>query len=425
MNVLRATSHAHRMATGQAGPPVDSVGSPPPETQESRERQGLGFFHGVGSGTDKLNVHLEGEDYQNISKNEGARMLGHFTQVMLLKGFPWKLHDAKPTGDGNFKRGSKISEMDALTKLAKGEPVMMQPMRKLVLDLSAGSIGALAAGATTAGAAELAGVSQAAAFSKNAQVSAGSQGFLLRYGEPTVVSNMGELKLLYQMFNPDEKIKGKSAVAQAAHQFSHFTERGGQYPWRFYVKDGSNTFLRVSKAVAGQGAYGAAMGSLAGGFVGAVFTLFSGDFNLMTTVKAAGIGAAVGATYTGWNAARTSVKGRDINAVEALERVLGNDEVVFQQTEARTAGLPVITKISFFQDYNEGSSISNPDELEQLYYMHSQAELPKPKKEEKKKEEPAPTQINIDQSSHVHYHVGQERRRPTPIPPEVVIIPLD
>ena len=355
-------------------------------------------------------------------------MLGHFTQVMLLKGFPWRLHDAKDLGDGNFKPGSKISQLDALNKLAKGEPVMMQPMRKLVLDLSAGSIGALAAGATTAGAAELAGVSQAAAFSKTAQVSAGSQGFQLRYGEPTVVSNLGELKLLYQMFNPDEKIKGKSAVAKTAHQFSHFTERGGQYPWRFYVNDGSNTFLRVGKAVVKQGAYGAAMGSLAGGFVGAVFSLLSGDFNLMTAAKAAGIGAAVGGAYTGWNGARTSVKGREVNAVEALERVLGNDEVVFQQTEARTAGLPVITKISFFQDYGEGSKVSNTEELEQLYYMHSQAELPKPKKpEEKKKPEPKPTEINVDMSRHhhVHYHVGEAPPQRRQRPPQVVILPIE
>ena len=353
---------------------------------------------------DKLNVHLDSPEYQNVKDLEAANMLGHFTQTMQNNGYPWKLRAAESLSDGGFKKGGTISDLEALQRLKKGEPVLMQPMRDLQLDLSSGSITAIAAAGSVAST-NMTGLSKVASYSKNAQVSAGSQGLSVKFGEPVVIEDFSQLKLLHQMYDPGDKIKSTSETAKAAHQFSYFTQKtvSSAYPWRFYQKDDSNMFLRVAKHTTKGALTGAAVGGALAGAFGAIMALGFRDLSYLT--GAAAIGAGIGGVSGAYDSARTSMKGTPVNAVEALEKVLNDEEVIFQESRARSINVPIMGKISWFSDQGKGSKINNPDELNTFYYMQSQDELPKaeePKKKEEKKPE-MPTITILDQSVHNHY----------------------
>lgn len=373
---------------------------PSGEGSDNRDSGILDRFRGS---YDKLNIHLDQPEYQNIDELQAAKMLGHFTQKMQSQGYPWKLYAAKP-GKKGFVKGEKVSDMEVLRRLQKGEAILMQPQRDLQLDLSSGSITALAAAGSVGGTA-MDPIGRVATYSKNAQVSAGSQGLSLNFGEPILINSLAELKLLNQMYDPEQKIEGKSETAQAAHQFSYFTQKtvGSAFPWRFYTKDSSNPVWRVTKAGTKGAVSGAAIGAVVGGVAGGVLALAFRDWSFLK--GGAAVGAAVGGARGGFDAIRTSRKGTPVNAVEALERVLEKEEVVFQESRVRSIGVPVLGKLSWFSDQGKGSSITSPEELNTFYYMQSGADLPKPKAEPKKEEKKpeAPTTIIVDQSVHHHY----------------------
>lgn len=374
-----------------------------PETPENESDRGI--LDRFGPKYDKLDIHLDQPEYKNVSDLEAANMLGHFTQTMQDTGYPWRLRVAKSGSDGSYKKGEKISDFEALNRLKKGEPVLMQPMHDLQLDLSSGSFTAIAAASSVA-TADTTGLTKVANYSKNAKVSAGSQGFPIKFGEPVIVEDYSQLKLLHQMYDPADKIQGKSETAKAAHQFSYFTQKAGTsaFPWRFYVKDGSNPFLRVGKRTLGGTAAGGAVGAAAGLVFGGLLGFAMGDVQNFA-IGGASIGGAIGAVKGGSDALRTSLKGTPVNAVEALENVLNNKQVYFQESRARSISVPIIGKLSWFNDNGKASAISDPDDLNTFYYMQSQEKLPQPAKKEEKKPAPKPQTVIIDQSiSHHHHH---------------------
>ncbi len=375
-----------------------------PQSPKPQEAAGDGILDKFRPSYDKLNIHLDQPDYQNIQDLEAANMLGHFTQTMQNNGYPWKLMSAESAKSGGFKKGSAVSDLEALNRLKNGQPVLLQPMRDLQLDLSSGSITAIAAAGSVAST-DMSGLSKVATYSKSAKVNAGSQGLSVKFGEPVVIENFAQLKLLHQMYDPAEKIEGKSETAKTAHQFSYFTQKtvGSAFPWRFYVKDNSNTFLRVAKHTTKGAATGAAVGGALAGAFGAIMALGFKDWSYLT--GAAAIGATIGGVSGGYENARTSLKGTPINSVQALENVLNEKEVIFQESRARSVNVPILGKISWFSDQGKGSKIQSPDQLNTFYYMQSQDDLPKPaapKKKEEKKPEAASVTI-IDQSVHHHY----------------------
>lgn len=363
-----------------------------------------GLFERLLPTYDRLELHLDQPEYQNIGKLEAANMLGHFTQTMQASGYPWELRATEPADNGGAKKGSKISDLDALFRLQSGKPVLFQPLRDLQLDLSSGSLSAIAAAGTAAGT-ELEGLTKVATYSKNVQVSGGNQGFSIKNGEPIVVENLAQLKLLHQMYDPAEKIEGKSEAAKTAHQFSYFTQKtvGSAFPWRFYHTDDSNAFLRVAKHAGRGAAAGAVAGGLGGLAVGGILAWGLSNFDFVK--GGVSIGAAIGGAVGGLKAAQASSKGTPVNAVQALERVLNKEEVVFQETRARSINVPLFGKLTWFWDQGQGSTVGNPDELNTFYFMQSQDELPKTNGAKKKEEQKtAPVSITvIDQSVHHHY----------------------
>ncbi len=377
---------------------------------QNRDKAPLDFLSGR---HDRLSIHLDEPEYQNLDSLQGAHMLGHFTQTMQNQGYPWKLSSAEMRDDGSLKKGTSVSDMEALKRLNSGEPVLFQPQRDLQLDLSGGSITALAA-AGTIGGAQLNELGQVAAYSKSANVHAGKQGVSLKFGEPVVIDSLAELKLLHQMYSPTDKIEAESETAKAAQQFSYFTQKtvGSAYPWRFYVKDDQNAALRVTKNTLKGAASGAAVGGALAGAFGGLLAL--GFRNIDYLFGAMAIGTVVGGASGSYESVRTSLKGTPVNAVKALENVLESREVVFQESRARSVNIPVVGNLSWFSDLGKGSSITNTDELNTFYYMQSQAELPKPKaseepaapKKPEAKPESAPTNITIINDRSVHQYIS-------------------
>ena len=375
------------------------------ETPKSSKPESRGLLDTFKSRYDGLNVHLDQPEYQNVDHLSAAKMLGHFTQKMQNQGYPWKIHQATAGSDGSFKKGEALSDLEAFKSLENGQPLLLQPMRDLQLDLSSGSITALAA-AGSLGGAEVTSLGNVANYSKTTQVNAGSQGISVKFGEPLVITNFAELKLLNQMYDSDQKIEGQSDTAKVAHQLSYFTQKtvGSAYPWRFFVKDDSNVALRVTKAATKGVSTGGALGAVVGGAIGGLLALGFRNFDYL--LGAAVTGAALGAARGGYDAVHTSLKGTPVNAVDALKGVLGRKEVVFQETRARSIGLPIVGKISWFSDHGKGSGVSSPEDLNTFYYMQSGEELPKPKAVEKKTEPVAPTLMFVDQSVHNHYQAN-------------------
>lgn len=383
----------------KANAPVNgrSLGTPP--AKKPADRSLLDTFR---RRYEQLDIHLDQPEYQNVPDLAAARMLGHFTQTMQNQGYPWRLYAAVEDPKKGYRQGEAVSDLEALQRLKKGEPLMLQPMRDLQLDLSSGSITAVATAGTLAGG-QMAPLGKVADYSRTTQVNAGSQGISLKFGEPLVLGSYGELKLLHQMYDSSQKVEGSSPTARAAHQLSYFTQKtmGSAYPWRFYAPTPGNAALRVAKHTARGLLSGAAVGAALTGAVGGLLAL--GLRNPQYLWGAAAVGATLGAAKGGYDAAQSSLKGEPINAVDALERVLSNEEVVFQETRARSIGLPIVGKISWFADQGKGSTLSSVDDLNTFYFMQSGAELPKPAPQ--KPEPPAPSVVMVEQTvQNVHHH---------------------
>lgn len=348
---------------------------------------------------DKLDIHLDQPEYQGISRDEAALMLGHFTQTMQNQGNPWKIHSASD-GRKGFTKGKEIGDLPALNRLEKGEPVLFQPMRDMAIDLSSGSFTALAAAGSVASA-NVTNLTQVANYSKGFQSSSSTQGLTLKNGEPIVISSFSELKLLHQMHKSGQKIEGKSETAKAAQQLSFFTQKtvNSNYPWRFYVKDDSNVIGRVTKKTLGGAATGAGVGAIVAGAIGGAIAFATKDLSWL--YAGAGVGAAVGGVTRGYQAAQSSSKGTPINAVDAMERVLDGKEVIFQEARVRSVPVPFLKQVSWYTDNGAGSEISSVQDLNTFYHMQSQDELPKAEKKEEKKT--PPQTIIIDRSVHHHY----------------------
>lgn len=356
---------------------------------------------GLGSNASNIDIYLGGEEYQNIGERDAARMLGYFTQAMQAQGFPWRLQESTQEGlRGKLTGTQSLADIDALRKLQRGEPVIFQPMRNLQLDLSSDSLGAIAAAGSLGSGQEMTSMTRLANITKNTRVTPGSQGVELKHGEPVVVRNLSELKLLYQMYNPEEKIKSKDPVGQAAHHLAYFNQQAGDYGWRFFEKDSENALGRMAKAFYRNGLRGAAMGVAVGAMIGLPVGIITQS--VRNGLLALGFGTAAFSLYSGVEGVRTAAKGKPLNTVEALDTVLKGKPLEMQETQMRGIGVPVVGKISWFSDRGKASTITGAQELETFWWMQNQAAKP----EDPPAPPPPPTTLVVDQSQH-YYRIGR------------------
>lgn len=354
---------------------------------------------GLNGTKSNMDVFLGSDEYRNIPERDAAKMLGHFVQGMQVQGFPWRLYASSQEGlQGKLTGQKQLSDTDALLRLQREEPVLFQPMRNMQLDLSADSIGAIAAAGAIGSGTQLTGMERMANLTRSTRVSPGSQGIEVRHGEPIEVRNLRELKLLYQMYHLEEKLTTKDPVGRAAQQLAYFNQQAGEFGWRFYQHDDGNAFGRIAKSAYQDGVRGGLIGLAVGATVGIPVGLFTRSlpyFGAAVGLGALGFGL-MGALQGG----RTAAKGKPLNTVQALDALLSGKEIQVQETQLRGIPAPIISKMSWLTDRGLPNTVKDTKDLERLFWMQNQnaKEDPPPSPPEK----PKPNVVVIDQSQHYY-----------------------
>lgn len=344
-----------------------------------------------GEQIERLNLFMEASGYKEVETGEASRMIGYFTQKMESQGFPWEIY--QPTG-GRIRKKKKIGEFEALRQLQANDkvrknleeqlergditesqyfkklqeqtrPVIFQPKRVIGIGFSPPQFnGKDVTGKQASG-----------------KVDVKSGGMEKKFGEPIEINNFSELKLFYELYNPDIQIEESKSqeITKAARHLSYFTKgtMNGQYPWKLYKpQTRGQRFIAQAKAAIKSGGIGAGLGALAASlFSIPAIALGAAAAGPIGLAAGAGIGAAIGA----FRGARSKRKGKEINAFEALSRLHQGKTVYFQEQKKREIGLSIpfpigmkLGNLSFYSEHGEGSKISNFDELELFHKMQEQ-----------------------------------------------------
>jgi len=306
-----------------------------------------------------IDIVPDDDSYKNISVEEGAKMLGYFTQKMEAKGFPWTVF--KP-GDGIFSAQKRTGEYEALMRLKEGKPVVLQLRRIIGLGLNPPKFkGKDITGKEAAG-----------------NMSFKTGGIEKNFGSGIRIDNLAELKFLYELYNPKAQIDMASAgeKTKAAKNLSYFaaTSLGGSYPWKLYKPEKSvlhkiwSGIKTSTKAV------------LYASLVGAVASLMAGG--LVSVATGAAIGAGLGIAKSIYN----SKHGKEINPFEALYRLSKGDDVTFQEHKKHEFGISLpfpigltLGSLSFYLKHGKGSKLANFEELDLFHKMQNQEPAPKKK----------------------------------------------
>ncbi|MBI2266136.1 MAG: hypothetical protein HYU64_13340 [Armatimonadetes bacterium] len=295
---------------------------------------------------DKVHIHPTGEGYQNISLTDAAKMTGYFTSKLLTAGTPWELKRDSDWFWGKPK--TSISEMEALSRLEKGEEVIFQPKRVVSLNFSPDQLVAVATVASPLNPAK-----PLAEAGEKSKISADPEGVELDFGASIPIHNFRELKLLFEIYNPEARPGDKDELGTLTNKLSYFTQkaRGTAYP----------------KQALFLGAVGAVVGAILGGpLTGSLLAAVGGS------LRAAQIGAGVGAAFGAIRGASSTLrKGKEINGFETLKRLLDEDPVMFQRMKIHGITLPFIGKWTWFTDHGRGSVIGSKEQFETYYQMQS------------------------------------------------------
>jgi len=309
-----------------------------------------------------VEINTKLPEYQNVTRDDAAKMIGYFTQKMEAEGFPWALYTPKQGFLGKMKQ---IGEFETLKRLEKGEPVVFQPKRVIGLGFNPPQF----KGKDITGK------------EANGKLDMKSGGMEVKFGVPVEIKNKGELKFLYQLYNPDvkiEEVKGNK-MREAARELAFFTKgtMAGQYPWKMYKDEGklkkawNMTKSAVKKGIIGAG-IGAAITSIFSIPAIAVGATVGGPVGLAA-------GAAIGAGIGIYRGIKGNRRGTEINAFESLARLSDNKPVYFQEKKKREIGLSIpfpvgiqLGSLSTYSDHGEGSTIQNLDELKLFHRIQEQ-----------------------------------------------------
>lgn len=307
-----------------------------------------------------INTNIPG--YSNVSSEDGAKMLGYFTQKMEAQGFPWALY--KPC-KGILKKRKAIGDFEALQRLQKGEPVIFQPKRVIGIGFSPPQFkGKDVTGKEGAG-----------------KVDVKSGGMEVQYGEPIQINNLGELKFLYELYNPDIQVDPNTdnKLKVAARSIAYFTKgtMASQYPWKMFkpVSTGRK-ILNMAKSALKTGGIGAGLGALAASIFSLPAIAFGSFVGGPIGIAA---GAAIGFVLGAFKGTASQRHGQEINPMEALVRLTEGKPVYFQEMKKREIGLSIpfpigmkLGNLSFYGEHGSGSTIHNLDELELFHKMEEQ-----------------------------------------------------
>lgn len=309
-----------------------------------------------------VEINTDLPEYQNVTQDDAAKMLGYFTQKMEGQGFPWALHMPK---QGSLGRMKQIGEFEALNKLEKGESVVFQPKRVIGLGFNPPQLKGK----------DITGQENKGKFDMK------SGGMEVKFGVPVEIKNKGELKFLYQLYNPDvkiEEIEGNE-MREAARELSFFTKgtMASQYPWKMYKNEGKfSKAWQMTKSAAKKGLIGAAIGAA----VTSIFSVPAIAFGATATGPIGlAVGAAVGATIGIYCGLKGNRRGTEMNVFESLARLNEKEPVYFQEKKKREIGISIpfpigiqLGSLSTYSDHGEGSTISDLKELKLFHKIQEQ-----------------------------------------------------
>ena len=310
--------------------------------------------------------------FQNISDEDTAKYLGFFTQLQQHAGLPW--HPYKPA-EGDQPRQA-VSDIEAYKRLASGQPIELEPKRVVNLNLSATQFQGLAALTSP-----ISGAATVAANAANANL--GTKGITRESnaGPPVIIPDKAHLKLLYELHSGEQPTGQTGPLAAAAHDLSYFTAtaKSTNYPWSFHetnrslgtvLKNSLKSMLKegwmvgVGLGVAGL-LLGGPIGSLLGFKLAAVHAMLVG----------AELGAAAGAAGGGIHALMRTLKtknGSEMDEFQALDHLLHDKPVAFQEQRVSTFELPFYGAASWKTDYGEPNIVHDPKELSFFSKMENQ-----------------------------------------------------
>jgi hypothetical protein len=313
-----------------------------------------------------VEIKHDSPDYKNVSVEEGAKMIGYFTQKMENEGFPWSLYQPKKKG---LHKMTPLGEFEALNRLSKGEPVIFQPNRVIGLGFNPPQFKMKdAAGNEAAG-----------------KVNIKSGGMEVRFGEPVEIKDFGDLKFFYELYNPEIKPDPKTSdpMKAAARDLAFFTEgtMATQYPWKMFKPQswGKRAVAGAKQAVK-SGAKWAAIGAGVA-YVAKLSSLAIGlSFGGVAGVAA---GMALGAGFGLIKGALSKRHGQEINVFETLSRLSENQPVFFQEQKKKEIGISIpfplsveLGSLSYFTDHGTGSTVGSLEELK-MFNRIQESELEK------------------------------------------------
>ncbi|MCD4782645.1 MAG: hypothetical protein K8T10_02320 [Candidatus Eremiobacteraeota bacterium] len=307
----------------------------------------------------EINTNLP--EYQNVSQDDAAKMLGYFTQKMEAQGFPWALHTPKKGFLGKMKQ---IGEFEALKRLEKGDPIVFQPKRVIGLGFNPPQLKGK----------DITGQEAKGKFDMK------SGGMEVKFGVPVEIKNKGELKFLYQLYNPDVEIEEAEGneMRTAARELAFFTKgtMASQYPWKMYKNEGKlSKAWKIAKGTAKKGLIGAGIGAA----VTSIFTIPAIAIGSIGGPVGLAAGIAVGAAIGIFSGLKANSKGTEINAFESLARLAEEKPVYFQEKKKREIGISIpfpvgiqLGSLSTYSNHGEGSTISDLKELKLFHKIQEQ-----------------------------------------------------
>ena len=311
--------------------------------------------------SNKVNILLNSDAYNKISKDEGFKMLGYFTEKSQKAGYPWRV--LKP--GGLFKQGKEISLVEAAGRLGSGDEVIMQPMRVMSLDLSAATL----ATATSFMSPVAAAATAVGDLSKKTKVSGQPVGREAKFGAPVRLDSFGELKLLSELYDPEAKGVEGEKVSDAAKTLGKFSQTiTTNHPWRIMKSEDEGKAWRVVKGALKKGFTWALVGAGVGAIVGGVGGLVAekiASFALFGLTGAAATAAVTGAAAGAVGTVKGGVKaykGKEISSFEALSRVVDEKPIILQKQEMRSIKALFYTH-NYFKDDGEPNVITGVGEL--------------------------------------------------------------
>lgn len=310
-------------------------------------------------------VALQGQSYKSVPLEEASRMLGYFTQGLKYVGLPWHLERETP---GLLGRRVQLSQLEAIEALGKGETVILQPMR--FVDLNPDALKPLALLGTPL--APFAGTA-ATVEMKKFEGKATPDGMEIKNGKGIPLHNLGELKLLYELYNPQAEIKEKNQFGETATKLASFVQKSwaSQYPWHFHSTTRTSFCAGVKKVLA-SGMKSALIGGIVGGIVGAVLGGPVGGALGLKIGLFSGVetGAILAGLYSTLKEVPTARRGEQLTPFETIQDLMTGKPVLFQEKKLRRIDLLFFGGISYYNDYGKGSIVKSLDDLKTLHAIN-------------------------------------------------------